>query len=192
MTEPPRTVASITRKGRAPQTHAYDDPNLSAKEFLLTVMRDTTLPLSTRIKAARDVRPYFIADPRPVAPVTCRIIIPSLDEEFILGSGQGPSALMNESGTDNTISQSKSRIRSDSHQPRCGGPGPPNIETTSNPPTLIDYSKPPTPEDIQQIKAVVHTLRPDFAALPSPELHLCACGHWIFGPCPCPRPQSLN
>src|SRR5262249_25882675 len=112
----PRTVASITWEGRGPQTHAYNNPNLSPKEFLLAVMHDTTLPLSTRIKAARDVAPYFIAAPRPVAPVTCKIIIPSLDE-FILRQGEVPRTPVNEFIAKdpeqiNTISQSFSVGRS--------------------------------------------------------------------------------
>src|SRR5215471_9895599 len=159
-----RTVASITREGRGPQTHAYNDPNLSAKEFLLAVMHDTTLPLSTRIKAARDVAPYFIAAPRPVAPITCRIIIPSLDE-FIPGSGAEPRTLK-ELAKDpeqiNANSQSKDETRSDNHHARSETPPPYKTETNSYPHTLIDYSKSLFPDEIQQIKAVVHALRPDY------------------------------
>ena len=66
-----RTVASITREGCDPQTHAYDDPSIDAKEFLLRAMRSKHLPLSQRIKAARDVATYFVLPPpRPVTAVT--------------------------------------------------------------------------------------------------------------------------
>jgi hypothetical protein len=47
-----------------------------------------------------------------------------------------------------------------------------------------DYSTPPTPAELQEIKAAINKLRPDLAHLPIPEPRLCACGHWIFGPCP--------
>src|SRR5262249_27851678 len=43
----PRTVASITRKGQGPQTHTYDDPDLSPLQFLLEVMHAKHLPLAT-------------------------------------------------------------------------------------------------------------------------------------------------
>ena len=86
----PRTVASITREGRGPQTHAYNDPNLSPKEFLLAVMRDPSQPMATRIKAARDVAPYFIAAPRPVVQgPTLTIVIGGIeDPEQIIGETQ--------------------------------------------------------------------------------------------------------
>ena len=86
----PRTVASITREGRGPQTHAYNDPNLSPKEFLLAVMRDPSQPMATRITAARDVAPYFIAAPRPVVQgPTLTIVIGGIeDPEQIIGETQ--------------------------------------------------------------------------------------------------------
>ena len=85
-----RSVASITREGRGPQTHAYNDPNLSPKEFLLAVMRDPSQPMATRIKAARDVAPYFIAAPRPVVQgPTLTIVIGGIeDPEQIIGETQ--------------------------------------------------------------------------------------------------------
>jgi hypothetical protein len=170
----PRTVASITREGRGPQTHAYNDPNLSPKEFLLAVMRDPSQPMATRITAARDVAPYFIAAPRPVVQgPTITIVIGGIEDRDEI----------------NANSQSFSEDRSYNHRPFWTTPGPsyiektfpsPNTETPSN--TL--YSEPPSPTDIQQIAAVVHRLRPDLAHLPIPTPHLCGCGHWIFGPCP--------
>lgn len=47
-----------------------------------------------------------------------------------------------------------------------------------------NYSRPPTADEIREIKAAINKLRPDLAHLPVPEPHLCACGHWMFGPCP--------
>jgi len=170
----PRTVASITREGRGPQTHAYNDPNLSPKEFLLAVMRDPSQPMATRITAARDVAPYFIAAPRPVVQgPTITIVIGGIEDRDEI----------------NANSQSFSEDRSYNHRPFWTTPGPsyiektfpsPNTETPSN--TL--YSEPPSPTEIQEIAAVVHRLRPDLAHLPIPTPHLCGCGHWIFGPCP--------
>jgi hypothetical protein len=52
-----RTVASITREGRGPQTHTYDDPDLSPIEFLQAVYHAAHLPMSIRIDAARGLLP---------------------------------------------------------------------------------------------------------------------------------------
>ena len=39
----------------APDEHAYDDPELSPKDFLLAVMHDKRLPMSVRTDAAAKV-----------------------------------------------------------------------------------------------------------------------------------------
>jgi hypothetical protein len=44
---------------KLPPRHAYDEPNLSPKQFLLAVMRSQHLPLTIRIKAAEGAAPYF-------------------------------------------------------------------------------------------------------------------------------------
>lgn len=54
-------------------THAYDDPDLSAVQFLLAVMRDQSVPLYLRMKAAHVVAPYEHHAPAPVQ------VIPNLD-----------------------------------------------------------------------------------------------------------------
>jgi hypothetical protein len=46
-------------------SHAYDNPELSAKEFLLAVMRDRDVPLYLRLKAAKAVAPYTVQVPEP-------------------------------------------------------------------------------------------------------------------------------
>jgi len=58
--------------------HAYDAPGLSALDFLLAVMRDTSLPLHIRTEAARSAAPY-VAAPHPASksPPTMTIQIPS-------------------------------------------------------------------------------------------------------------------
>ena len=43
-----------------------DDPSISAKDFLLTVMHDRSLPLSQRIRAAADLLPYTAQAQAPV------------------------------------------------------------------------------------------------------------------------------
>jgi len=85
----------------------------------------------------------------------------------------------------NGNSQSKSRIRSNSRQPSSETQAPVYTETTSNPQTLIDYSKPPIPDEIQQIKAAVQALHPDFDPSQPVPLYLCACGHWLTFRCNC-------
>ena len=173
----PRTVASITREGRGPQTHAYDAPDIGPIEFLQLVYRDPLLPMSTRIDAARGLLPY--TEPRPAcAPsshVGCTIVIGGLGDH---GSAS-PSP-----GQINSERQSFPLSASNSHQPQSESQGPLYTETPSNPPFIPDYSTPPTPAELQEIKAAINKLRPDLAHLPIPEPRLCACGHWMFGPCP--------
>jgi hypothetical protein len=41
-----------------PDSHSYDNPELSPKEFLLAVMRDNRLPISVRMDAAAKVAVY--------------------------------------------------------------------------------------------------------------------------------------
>ena len=176
-----RTVASITREGRGPQTHAYDDPDLSPIEFLQAVYRDPLLPMSIRIDAARGLLPYteHPPGPRPANSFPrCTIII----------GGLGPCDHGSSPGDPEQIngkSQSFSPFANDSPQPQSETPGPLNIETTPEPSTLIDYSTPPTPAELQQIKAAVHALRPDYDPSKPLTLHLCACGHWLTFPCDC-------
>jgi hypothetical protein len=48
--------------------HAYDNPELSAVQFLLAVMRDQSVPLYLRIDAARAAAPYEHAPIRVMYP----------------------------------------------------------------------------------------------------------------------------
>jgi hypothetical protein len=43
--------------------HPYDDPELSAVDFLLAVMRDVTLPLVVRVAAAERLLPIYRPPP---------------------------------------------------------------------------------------------------------------------------------
>jgi hypothetical protein len=54
---------------------------------------------------------------------------------------------------------------------------------------LTRYTDPPTPEEIEEIKAAVHALRPDFDPSLPVEYHFCPCGHWITGSYPCCKPK---
>jgi hypothetical protein len=174
----PRTVASITREGRGPQTHAYDDPNLSAKEFLLAVMHDRTLPLATRIKAASAAAPYFPSKQNEFVP-RCIIIIPPLND--FQGSGCEPRTPANEFSAEDPDAGSTANH---SQNPFGAQITVTRDAETQAPQNLTRYSDPPSPEEIQQVAAAVHRLRPDLAHLPVTAPHLCRCGHWIFGPCP--------
>ena len=167
------TVKEFVRNGLPPQTHPYDDASLDPLEFLLAVYRDPSLPMSVRIAAARGALPF--TEPRPANsfPPRCKIII----------GGLGPCATDPPEQINENL-QSFSVSADNSCQPSSEPPAPVNTETNSYPQTFIDYSTPPTPAELQEIKAVINRLRPDLAHLPVPEPHLCACGHWIFGPCP--------
>jgi hypothetical protein len=162
---------------KAPElaTHPYNDPSLGPLEFLRCVYRDPLLPMSIRIDAARGLLPY--TEPRPASSpsshIGCTIVI----------GGLGPRATDPPEQINENL-QSFSVSADNSCQPSSEPPAPVNTETNSYPQTFIDYSTPPTPAELQEIKAAINRLRPDLAHLPIPEPHLCACGHWIFGPCP--------
>ena len=163
--------------------HPCDDPSLSPLQFLHAIYRDPTFPMSLRIDAARGLLPY--TEPRPTNSFPrCKIVIGGLGPCDHESGAHSPDGI-------NTISQSKSDFRVDNLQPSSGPVDPLNIETNSYPPTLIDYSKPPTPEEIQEIKTVVHQLCPDADLSQLPEPRLCACGHWTIFPCR-PVRDSLN
>src|SRR6516165_11293293 len=120
------TVADFTRLGLGPQTHAYNDPNLSAIEFLRAVYHDTSLPMSIRIDAARGLLPF--TEPRPASIPTpqCTIVIPPLPNDH--GSvAQDPASV-------HSILQSSSVGAEHSHQPLSGDESQSNIETTSHRP----------------------------------------------------------
>ena len=166
----------FTHQDPQPSSHAYNDPDLSPIEFLYAVMRATHQPMSIRIQAASALLPYTHPYPRPTNSIPrCTIVIPPFEPRT-------PNHEAHEG--DNGKSQSFSEIADNTCHPQSGGPGPSNMMTIPEPSTFIDYSTPPTPAELQEIKAAINRLRPDLAHLPVPEPHLCACGHWIFGPCP--------
>jgi hypothetical protein len=72
------TVKDFVRNGLPPQTHAYNDPDLSPIEFLQAVYHATHLPMSIRIDAARGLLPYTEPRPATVPSPSCTIVIPPL------------------------------------------------------------------------------------------------------------------
>ena len=158
-----------------PAPRLYNDPSLTPLEFILAVMHDEHLPMATRIQAASAAMPYTNPYPRPTNsfPPRCTIVI----------GGLGPCAHDPLPGS--TEDHSQNPDRANKTLTRDGDtPAPVNTETNSYPQTFIDYSTPPTPAELQEIKAAINKLRPDLAHHPVPAPHLCGCGHWIFGPCP--------
>jgi len=131
----PRTVASITREGRGPQTHAYDAPDIGPLEFLQAVYHATHLPMSVRIQAAEAALPYANSFPRPV------VQGPTIT--IVIGGLKDPEQI-------NEKSQLKEFLRADNCQPRCGDPGPSNTEMNSNPPTPKPFLSTPGPSYIEK------------------------------------------
>ena len=168
-------TTEFSRMGPAPRL--YNDPDLSPLEFLHAVYHDPRLPMSIRIEAARGLLPY--TEPRPasipLSHIGCTIVI----------GGLGPSTPEPEPLQINEETQSFSLPASANHPAQSESQGPSNIETTSYPQSLPDYSTPPTPDEIQQIKAAVHALQPNFDPSQPIPLYLCGCGHWLAFPCDC-------
>src|SRR5262245_13610012 len=173
-----QTVKDFVRKSPSELTgsaHPCNDPSLNPLEFLQAVYRDASFPMSIRIDAARGLLPY--TEPRPTNsfPPRRTIVIGGLGDH-----GSAPE----DPEQFNTKSQSSSVRRSNNPHPQSGATRPLYSDENPEPSPLIDYSTPPTPSELQEIKAAINQLRPDLSHLPIPEPHLCSCGHWIFGPCP--------
>jgi hypothetical protein len=182
-----REFSQQTPSGDLGSAHPYNEPGLSPIQFLYAVMYCSRLPMVTRIEAAKALLPF--TEPRPAR-------VPSSDVSCIIRiGGIGPtdhgSASPSGEGT-NEKSQSFPPSASNNPQPQSEDQGPSNTEMTSDPDFVPDYSTPPTPAELQEIKAAVNRLRPDLAHLPIPEFHLCPCGHWIAGEYDCCRALSAR
>jgi hypothetical protein len=158
-----------------PSSRPYNDPALSPTEFLKAVMHEDTISIALRVKAAKALTDIQSKAPPPS--ITLHIRDP-YSHEFV-------ARFLKTTEQINGKSQSKSDFANDNHHPSSKTPPPSNTETNSYPPTLPDYSSPPTPEEIQQIKAAVHALQPDFDPSQPVPLYLCACGHWLTFQCDC-------
>ena len=163
-------------------THPCNNPNLSPIEFLEAVMHDDAFSMAVRVKAAKALTLIHTKAPQPS--VTIRIRDP-YSYEYLARYPWLKEFATKDPEQINGNSQSKSRIRPDNPQPSSETPGPLYTETNSYPQTLIDHSKPPTPDEIQQIKAAVHELQPNFDPSQPVQLYLCSCGHWLTFPCNC-------
>src|SRR5262249_20431247 len=157
---PPRqTVKDFVRKSpsEAPgPAHPCDAPGLSPIEFLQAIYRDPLLPMSIRIDAARGLLPF--TEPRPASipssHVGCTIVIGGLGP-CDTARAQGPATEATENRSENLLSPNKTLTHDQSTQ------APQNLTTIPNTPPLIDYSTPPTPAELQEIKAAINRLRPD-------------------------------
>ena len=80
----------FTHQNQGPSSHVYNDPDLSAIEFLQAVMHAEHLPMATRIDAARALLPFTEPAPRPVVQgPTLTIVIGGIeDPEQIIGETQ--------------------------------------------------------------------------------------------------------
>ena len=202
----------FTTQAPGPSPHAYNAPDLSPIEFLYAVTRATNQPLSIRIEAAKALLPY--TEPRPGSIPSwngCTIVIGGLgpcdhgsvaqDPGPVHGISQSKSVGAEYNPQPLSGDQGPSNIETTSHPlffdaPSCieerletiFADAPKELleklkaEALSNP--NPDYSQPPTPSELAEIQAAINRLRPDLAHLPIPEPRLCACGHWMFGPCP--------
>src|SRR5262245_43071592 len=168
------TVKDFVRKSpsEAPgPAHPCDAPGLSPIEFLQAVYRDSSLPMSIRIDAARGLLPY--TEPRPASAPSSHIGC-----TIVIGGIPDPDRI--------TADHSQNPLPPNKALSHGGEPGDPqNLTTIPEPSTFTDYSTPPTAAELQEIKAAINRLRPDLAHLPTPEFHLCPCGHWITGSYPC-------
>jgi len=163
-------------------THPCNNPNLSPIEFLEAVMHDDTFSIALRAKAAKALT--LIHTKAPLPPITIHIKDP-YSHEYLARFPWLKEFVAKDPEQINTNSQSFSRSASDNPHPSSETPDPLYTETNSYPATLIDYSKPLSPCEIQQIKAVVHALQPDFDPSQPVPLYLCACGHWLTFECNC-------
>jgi len=164
------TVKDFVRKGLGPEpSHAYDDPNLSAIEFLRACMHDQRLPLTTRMDAAAKLLPLTESARPPVRISEVKIIIEGLhDQESV---AQDPDATP---GGKIGNQQSKDRIRSNSPRPFLTTPGPSYIEKVLE---RIPLS---------EIMEIV-------SRCPDHLLPLCRCGHrmmYVYADCGCPHPPD--
>jgi len=173
----------FTHQDTRPSPHACNTPGLSPIEFLQAIYSDPLFPMSIRIDAARALLPY--TEPRPAkipsSHIGCTIVIGGLGS-YDPSSAQGPSvaSLGNDSQNPDFAHKTLTQVAETQAPVKLRNePDPSNLEPFPN------YSTPPTQAELQEIKAAVHALRPDLAHLPTPEFHLCPCGHWITGTYPC-------
>lgn len=175
----------------ASHRRAYDAPGLSPRGFLLAVMHDPSVPIRDRMDAASKLLRLY--GENSFKPPRFTYIIPEFPHACAratdLGSPDTNSFTENPDTENpeqiNGNSQSKSASASYNLQPQLETPAPLNTERYPDPSNFIDYSIPPSPEEIREMKAVIQRLQPNLDLSQLPEPRLCACGHWMFYPCKC-------
>jgi hypothetical protein len=121
-TNPCQQTASEAH-GPESTVHAYDAPNISAKEFLLRVMHDPDAPIKDRIRAASSLLRLF---PHDWDPPSAKIVIGGIPEHC------GSSSTSSDPGaTDERLGNSSHSREIDHKGPTrmTENPQPPNIET---------------------------------------------------------------
>ena len=171
--------AATAAQDLEPTAHAYDNPHLGPRQFMLAVMRDPTVSITDRMKAADMLMRIF---PHESVHPSLTIRIAPFPHCTDAESGATDERLGNDSHSLEISHKAVSHSGDTTAPVNLREPPDPS---TPDPPFLIDYSQPLTPSEIEEFKAAVHKLRPDFAHLPVPEFHLCPCGHWITGTYPC-------
>ena len=177
---PSQQTASKAQGPTSTEHHAYDAPNISAKEFLLRVMHAPDVPIKDRIRAASSLLRLF---PHDWDPPQLKYVIGGIPSSCARAAGLGTPSQDPDFSADgkNRNQQSFLSDRSYNHYPRDRAQGPSNIETNTEPLSF---------DDIQQIKAAVQRLHPDADLSQVPDhLTLCECGHWMLFPCKC---ASIN
>ena len=177
-------ILPTANHGSALTPRAYNVPGLSPIDFLRAVMEATNLPLSYRIEAAKALLPFTTTYPRSA------VRYQGYDQCIIRIGGLGP--LDPDPGSANDLTGNHSQNRVSPKIPVT------HADEAGDPQNLTRYSDPPTPAELQEIKAAINRLRPDLADQPIPELHLCPCGHWVAGEYDCCRalasrdPSKMN
>jgi hypothetical protein len=144
--------------------HAYDDPGITAREFLLRVMRDKDTPVRTRMKAASELLRLFGNDGFGSPRLT-----------IVIGGIPDQDSVTKDPGGDNRNQQPILSDRSYSSKPLPTSQGPSYIEKT--------LERIPLSEILEIV-----------ANCPEHLLPTCACGHKMFYPCSpsCTSPPHLR
>ena len=151
-------------------THSYNDPHISAKEFMLRVMHDRDVPIKDRLNAASKL--LRIYGEHEFAPPTCKVIIGGIPDSYLQGHGScsgHPREGDRASGSTGNDSQNR-EIAQIAITHSGEDQGPINMEMNSK-----DLS-------FEQILQTIRTMDLD-------NLPLCECGHRMPFPC---RPVKIQ
>src|SRR5262249_51536070 len=145
------------RQDPEPTVHAYDDPRLGPRAFLLAIMHSPELPIRDRMDAA--ARLLRLYGPESFAPPKLCYRIEGIPSDHLCAERHGSGSERRGSSSDHPPEvdngQSNLLSRSNNHGSHDGQTGDPNFMTTNTDPLTFDQ--------IQEIKAVVLQLRPDLS-----------------------------